>query len=1032
MQDVMQAIQTMCLTYPYQEKYLVIPSYRMKRQIQKYLNDQGLQTVNLKIVSAGSIAMEWAEEEVLRMGAKILSYNDVADLMGEVLANLKSQNKLQFLRDTMITPGLNRTISSGILELKMNGIRQGKVQLSAITNAGKRNDLEQIFAAYEALLKEKNYLDHGDLLEIAIRKLMQVDVKNAACFVLPGCRFSYQEQQLLARLLPEGQPLPSHQEEALDLDFSGKPWNFVRAYGVYNEVKEVIRQVIRNQIPLDSVLVAVTTEEPYAQLFYQMLQSYLPLSGTDPSGSGIFNVRTQVPMTFGTGLPVTFSNPGKLALALLKWIKSGYQAHDLISIFSSGSFNLASTEDDEPAWSRPTIIRIIKDANLKWQRQTYRKTLAAHRTYLERKVEESITVPDRQIAYQERLDTLLWLDQVLEQDLFANLPEVDQDGKVDADQLYRGVARIIQKYKRLLDPLDVGGYDAVLGELNGSLKTDPVLVSEAVDLVVDRIKQVRTFVNDPAPGKIHLTSYRTASWVNREHVFLLGMDSGRFPGVAMEDPFLLDEERTLVSPNWLITSEEKLEDKIREMKRFLTAVSGKLTMSYPYFDTVDQREQYPSAWYLEALDAGKEAGIAQQVLERTVGFATADPLDCIDEKDAWLQIAMGQGAIGTAESAARLRETHPKIAWLNDRMSQDSLGNGRVRVLDPATVDPRVSGRVQSASTLAEYLNCRYKYLLKHVMNLKEFKEKEFDTIGWLDPLESGSLFHHVLEEYHNRAMQDPRLRQDKELAVDTIQGIAADTIRQYEEDLPTGSAFYTEMKKEDILLDCRIYAEEDVENHHRYEPILTEYRFGFEGDLILPLGSGESIRVMGAVDRIDQLGNGAGLRIVDYKTGGTSSYRVLDEVDAPPLNHKSLQPALYYLALQELAKTDTELAGLGPVKQAVYHFVNRKGDYEQKEIWFSAGMDPYYRDGLSSMFQDMAEGNFIQSELEYKPGSKKSGYSAFVDSYLCKYCGYREICLQSLLSGHSLEALEDAEEEGGGDAGGSSTSEATSEGVKE
>lgn len=984
MQDVIQKIQSICEEFPFQEKYLVIPSYRMKGQIQKYLNDHGLQSVNLNIVSAGSIAMEWAEPDILKNGSKVLSGNDVADLIGEVLAKLKGQGKLQFLRDTLITPGLNRVISNGILELKKNGIRSGVVNLSALQSTGKRNDLEQIYATYEGLLKEKNYLDHADLIEIAIKNIDETGVKSAACYIMPRTKLSYLEQELLSRLNPHEQMSEDKDNTAYELNLAGKPWRTHKAYGEYNEVKAVIREIVLGKIPLDSVLVAVTTAEPYTQLFYQLLQAYLP-------GPGVANARTELPITFGTGLPIIFTNPGKLVLALLKWVKYGYRSHDLISIFSSGSF-----KEETQTISRETIIRVIKDSNLKWQRKTYHKTFGIHREYLERKIIEYATNPTLQKIYQQRMEALDWLDQVLEEEILPNLPEADELGRVNADQLYRGISRIIQKYKHILGDLDKHGYDAVLAELSGSLKTEPVLISEAVDIVVDRIKQVRTMISDPVPGKLHVTTYYTAGWIDREHTYLLGLDVGKFPGMAVENPFLLDEERVAVADHWLVTSLEKIEDKIKSMNRFLDSVPGQLTLSYSCFNNVDQRAQYPSSLYVDARDAIGE--------ERVTGFLTTNPQECIDESDEWIRLAMTKGAMGEAATLKQLFALHPEFAHLKSKISKEACVPGRVVVSNPATVDPRISGRVQSASALADYLNCNYKYLLKHIMNLKEFKEKEFDTIGWLDPLESGSLFHEVLEEFHNRAMKDPKIRSDETLAIETIQKIANDTIKQYEEDLPTASAFYTATKKEDILMDCQIYAQEEVQHHNRYEPIRTEFRFGFEGDLVLPLGEGEQIRIMGAIDRIDRLPDGQGLLIVDYKTGGNSSYRILDDLEAPFLNQKSLQPALYYMALKELSKKEP----LGEVKEAVYHFVNRKGDYEERTIYFSRESEKQYQIGLSNMFQQMVEGEFEQSEVTEKLDGKKSASEIFAASYLCRYCGYKEICAQALPNNQTEEEQEE------------------------
>ena len=61
MQETLDVIRNMCLKFPTQEKILIIPAFRMKGQILKYLNDSGINAVNLRVMSAGSIAMEWTD-----------------------------------------------------------------------------------------------------------------------------------------------------------------------------------------------------------------------------------------------------------------------------------------------------------------------------------------------------------------------------------------------------------------------------------------------------------------------------------------------------------------------------------------------------------------------------------------------------------------------------------------------------------------------------------------------------------------------------------------------------------------------------------------------------------------------------------------------------------------------------------------------------------------------------------------------------------------------------------------------------------
>lgn len=1023
MLKALEAIRSMCLKFPTQEKILIIPAFRMKGQILKYLNDSGINAVNLRVMSAGSIAMEWAEPSLIASGTKVIGYNDAADIIGEIMGRLSQEGTLEFFGNSAITPGLARTISAGVLSLKRAGIGTGAIKLDSLTHIQKKKDLGQILERYEAFLKAENYADQADVIVMALNAINSGKQECAACYVMPGVKLAWLEEQLLANLWPNNEK----GQESKDFIIRAKSQSFVRAYGEYNEAKAVMRSIILNKLPLDQTLVAVTTAEPYAQLLYQLFQTYLP-------GEGNTNVRANLPITFGTGLPVTFTSPGKLALALLKWIKYDYKAHDLISIFASGAIKLKiqandsnegqeqgdgqesqkslelepgssidsiENEDDLPL-GRQTIIGVIKDANLQWQRQTYAGTFAQHQRYLERKISEKEAGGESAEIYKRKQLALTWLAELLAKDIFPNIPVADEEGKIDADHLYKGIGKIIEAYKKINDVLDGDGYISILDALKGSLKSEKVSVAEAVDIMTDRIKQIKTAVENPAPGKIHIASYKTAGWTNREHVFLLGLDAGKYPGMAIEDPILLDEERLALSADWLPASSRLIEDNIEAMNRFLGAITGNLTLSYSYFDTLENRGQYPATLYSQMLEqAGLEQGLGQAganpgqagndscTLETTAEFVVPSYEEAIDENDFWVRLGITQGAQGEAGVLALMKESHPALYDLRMATDKSAQEAGRLSVNLPELIDPRCSGRIQSASSLSDYLSCRYKYLLKNVLYLKEFKEKQLDTIAWLDPLQNGSLYHEIFEAFHLKAIEDETILKDANKAATEITKLADSLIDKYEKVLPTASAYFTEKKKAEILEDCLTFAEDEALEAALAIPMMTEYRFGFDGDLALDLGEGKAIRVMGAVDRVDQYQAEDALRIVDYKTGSTYGYDILDDPAAGALNEKSLQPALYYMAMKELARRDPRLKTYSRIKEAVYYFVSRRGNYEKIKVKFSDESEEQYKEGLNSLFNQMAGGDFIQSGF----GESKVLNEDFGQ---CKLCGYLEICRQS------------------------------------
>ena len=47
----------------------------------------------------------------------------------------------------------------------------------------------------------------------------------------------------------------------------------------------------------------------------------------------------------------------------------------------------------------------------------------------------------------------------------------------------------------------------------------------------------------PRGGCLHVAHVLAGGHSGRPHTFIVGLDDGRFPGVGLQDPILLDEER---------------------------------------------------------------------------------------------------------------------------------------------------------------------------------------------------------------------------------------------------------------------------------------------------------------------------------------------------------------------------------------------------------------------------------------------------------------------------------------------------------
>jgi len=114
------------------------------------------------------------------------------------------------------------------------------------------------------------------------------------------------------------------------------------------------------------------------------------------------------------------------------------------------------------------------------------------------------------------------------------------------------------------------------------------------------------------------------------------MGADNFPGMAMEDPLLLDNER--MSPP-MLTSIDRINKNIETMSSFLEDISGKLTCSFSYYDTVEIRECYPTTLFyrLEEMFPEEKRKRVEFVLNKDDHF--------IDEDDYWIYHGVRNGAV---------------------------------------------------------------------------------------------------------------------------------------------------------------------------------------------------------------------------------------------------------------------------------------------------------------------------------------------------------------------------------------------------
>lgn len=916
-------IRVMCQELPTNPKLIIIPSRSLQTQVFKSLNDAGISPMNLEVTTLADIAISSVAFLMARDNLILLNDNDITELVRTVFGKLNEASRLKYFDAIEATKGLYKAVASTLIEMKYSGWKQGMINFELIQNKGKRSDIELIMNEYNDMLKQSSFIDMADVVEIAC-VTAETNIKYERIYLLEGCQLTYIEEQLMHVI---GWDKPETEDSYL-MDYKAAlnhidDISLKRTYGIHSEVKEVLRTVLQKNLPFDQVLIVAMSNSPYSHILYKLIAQYT-INNHDIA------TEKQMPITFGLGLPATITSPIKLILSLLDWIDSGYSVHGLVRMFSDGVMKLEGliSNNNEMIVSREMLVQVLKDSNITWQRATYMPALQQF----------------SEISEKKRMVALL-LIRFIKEEIFDVIPEADSNGVITVEDFLEGIKKFVSRNTAIKSAIDKQGLVKINEELKTVIKDMKLPLAEVVTIIREQINSLQVAEESPSEGKIHFTTIKGAEWIQRKYLFLIGNDANTFLKNSNEDPVLLDKERS----NTLKKSSDKYVDDIKAISRFFLEVKEPIIASYSYFDTTNNRDMFPSLVFM-----GMQKKNGQEKVIRTIDMVLDDISDSIDEADYVTTKSVKKPSLGDDLIA----EVKPIL--ITENISEHPYDE---------RFDPRKNGMVLSSSMLQTYMECEYRYFLKYILNLKEITSIELDKLGWLSYLEIGKLYHSIFETFMDKTILDKDILLSQETANNEIEKIAKEFINMYEKRLPVASEYHTKKEKLEILKNCRRFALNEVDQKNDIVPLEFEFVFGKTELLKLELPDESSIAVTGVVDRMDKVLKDNSIKIIDYKTGSTFGYDVLNDINSALINAKSIQPILYYLALKALDIKD--------INAAVYVFVTSKGDYDTYEISFETVSDEMLKQGLVGLLDKISTGI----------------YKVVEDDFKCRYCPYAEVC---------------------------------------
>lgn len=218
-----------------------------------------------------------------------------------------------------------------------------------------------------------------------------------------------------------------------------------------------------------------------------------------------------------------------------------------------------------------------------------------------------------------------------------------------------------------------------------------------------------------------------AAYRGFEHVFVVGMEAGRFPRAPGRSPLLDTVEReALIEARLPLDGRAAWEQRERELFRSVVAGARSLTVSHARLDAAG-REVAPSS-FVEALGDVADLNPDEIPVARVVtpGLPLCAPERLADAEAAARSERRRQAGVACVENGSI--EDPALIAWLAERFGDE---------------------RVWSPTQLESFAKCPWAYFSGRVLRL----EKREDPDTEMDPAVRGGILHDALHRFYDAAV---------------------------------------------------------------------------------------------------------------------------------------------------------------------------------------------------------------------------------------------------------------------------------------
>ncbi|MHB1275479.1 MAG: PD-(D/E)XK nuclease family protein [Candidatus Humimicrobiaceae bacterium] len=978
------------------EKILVCPSFGIGNQILENLAKSGCSWINYKTETINSLATQITETEIYERNLKAVSLMEINFLMDEIFTKLSEESALKYFKKHAVNKGIIKALSENITELKLAGITPEGLEDSFFINKNKASDLKLIFKRYENILKEKSLIDFAGIISLA-NAILTDNAVSKTCnpnkdkiFIVPAKNNFKKIERYFLNIISSNRLSVINEEKVYNLerpknrlgvDNKSKSGNCIvskfsflfdlqnlhsnikeanddfaieifDAPNYRSEIYEVLNRLAADRKHIDNAEIIYANPEPYLEFINNLSQ------------------KLEIPADFSSGLPGDKSRIGKCLKGFLLWIKDDFLEVHLRNLLK---YNLLKFESKNIE-SRTTGSRLafmLRTSKIGWGRERYKNILEKSISEIKAKIEEAgsgLNIENNLDAYKNRLELLIDLKEI-SMNLLRIVPEI-KGGKINFKQLCSCCLKFLSDFVKVTNE-DEASYLKSLKENISTMEfvvETNVLAEEAVLKIIELIKDIRFLKSGPKPGHLFVSDLENGGMSGRDCTFIVGMDENKFPGIQIQNPVMLDEEREKISIE-LELSRDRLKEKLYDFTSMLSGLKGKLFFSYTSYDIKNEKNLYPSSVLLQIYRLKTENNEADYnemlsyIGKKVTVKANAINDICIDESSLWLNKMISDDKLKDARvSVLKIYPWLKKgINAINCRCSSKLTAyDGWIKPLTDE-LDPRKhEDNILSCTGIESYAHSPYAYFLEKVLKVKRPEEIKKDLSLWLDPLMRGSLLHDVFQDYTEKlkTLNDYPDMADQRIIINSI---LKEKVEKYMEEVPIPGKAVFDQEVASLKRDLDIFLEI---NKSLKKPHFLEYEFGYKGKEKISINIGKDtygndifVSIAGKIDRVDKADTDE-YHVWDYKTGSSYSYEEEGYVCAG----RQLQHILYAKVIENILKKTNPGA---KVTTCGYIFPTEKGRSSGKGCIFKRNTedDEKWQGVLNCIFDLMANGVFIFSD---------------------------------------------------------------------